>query len=243
MHSLIFCHILVQLAWPCPPQLLESPAATDTHQPRAAASLSKPPIQAGPGHGMQQRFVLMLHSYNIMFIYLQCGWWWWLGRWAFAQPSTHMDLLPCAARMTVGKVQACVMYARKHPSSGPWGRSLCAVSATPQLRNRERIKSLAFSEPTRRLADEPLDGTLTFQQKYIALTFDVPIDPMSWVTISPETNIYNWYWVPVVLSQCLWDAMRQYKSIHTYRHNVGTLVLTGHLRRAGREDKTSINLD
>lgn len=30
----------------------------------------------------------------------------------------------------------------------------------------------------RRLADVQLDGTLTFQQKCIALTFDVHIDPM-----------------------------------------------------------------
>ena len=85
-----------------------------------------------------------------------------------------------------------------------------------------------------RQADERLDGTLTFQQKCIALTFDVHIDPMYWVAISPETNIYNWYWVPMVLFQCLEDALQQYKSIHTYRHNMDALVLTGHLRMAER---------
>ena len=84
------------------------------------------------------------------------------------------------------------------------------------------------------LADELLDGTLTFQQKCIALTFDVHIDPMYWVAISQETNIYNWYWVPMVLSQCLGDVLQQYKSVHTYRHDMGALVLTGHLGMAER---------
>lgn len=46
----------------------------------------------------------------------------------------------------------------------------------------------------------------------------------------------------MVLFQCLGDALRQYKSIHTYRHDMGALVLTGHLKM-GRETQNSIDLD
>lgn len=46
----------------------------------------------------------------------------------------------------------------------------------------------------------------------------------------------------MVLFQCLGDALRQYKSIQTYRHNMGALVLTGHLRM-GCETQNSIGLD
>lgn len=46
----------------------------------------------------------------------------------------------------------------------------------------------------------------------------------------------------MVLFQCLEDALRQYKSIHTYRHDMGALVLTGHLRMCS-ETQNSIDLD